>query len=236
MLDRLRRRLGHHAPPSPAAWEALTAACTAPRGFVAGDEILAQFEAPGYSTLLLSGLAGRIVTLRGGGQQITALHLAGDFVDLHSFLLHPLDHSIVALADVQVTNVSHADLRRLTEAYPELARGLWFLTLVDAATHRQWLTVVGRRDALGRAAHLLCELYLRLEDVGLAADRRFELDLTQGVFGDALCISTVHANRTIQALRRLGLVRWSRGAVEILDWEGLIRLGEFDPTYLQLAR
>lgn len=235
MVELLRRRLSHYEPPSEAEWEALRASLSPPRLFGAGEEIMAQFTSPGVSTLVLSGLTARIVTLKGGQQQVTALHVPGDFVDLHSFLIRPLDHSVMALGPCAVTTIAHPDLRRLTEAYPRLTRGLWHLTLQDAAAHRQWLTVVGRRDAAGRAAHLICELYLRLEDVGLAEDGRFELDLTQAVFGDALCITTAHANRTIQALRRDGLVRWTRRTVEILDWEALVQRAEFDPTYLQLG-
>lgn len=235
MFDPLQRRLRHYEAPEPAAWEALTAAFAGPRAYEPGEEIIPQFSQPGSSTLVVSGLAARIVQLKGGDQQVTALHLPGDFVDLHSFLLRRLDHSVVALTPCSVTSVPHGDLARTTEAHPRLTRGLWFLTLVDAAIHRQWLTVVGRRPAVGRAAHMMCELYLRFQDVGLAGDNRFELSLTQGTIGDALCITTVHANRTIQSLRRAGLLQWSQGLVQILDWEGLSRVGEFDPTYLQLG-
>jgi CRP-like cAMP-binding protein len=236
MLDRLLRRLSHYAPPSPGEWATLKAAFSPPRSFSPGEEIMAQFASPTSSTLILAGLSARVVTLQGGQQQVTSLQTPGDFVDLHSFLLQRLDHSVVAVGECLTATVSHPDLRRITDASPQLARGLWFLTVTDAAVHRQWLTVVGRREAAGRAAHLLCELYLRLEDVGLAADGRFELDLTQAMFGDALCISTAHANRTIQLLRRAGLVRWTQRTVEILDWDGLASEAEFDPTYLNLSR
>jgi CRP-like cAMP-binding protein len=234
VYEPLLRRLSHHDRPAPDAWAALTAELTPARTYAAGEEIIPQNAQPASSTLVLSGFAARVVQLQGGDQQLTAMHIRGDFVDLHSFLLPHLDHGVVALSACSTATIAHTALARISDAYPRLARALWYLTLVDAAVHRQWLTVIGRRPAAGRAAHLMCELYLRLQDVGLAQDHRFAFELTQAAFGDALCITQVHANRAIQALRRAGLLRWSQGVVEILDWDGLARLGEFDPTYLQL--
>ncbi len=234
-LTALRRKLEHHHRLDDAVWREL-ADCFGPgRAYSAGQEIMEQFSAPKNSTLILSGVAGRIVTGRDGRHQITAIHIAGDFVDLHSFLLNRLDHSVVALSDCVATNAPHHALQAVTDAHPGLTRALWFLTVVDAALHRQWLAVVGAHDALARAAHLLCELYLRMRDVGLSADHRFRLELTQADIADALCITTVHCNRTIQELRRRGLVEWSRQIVQILDWDGLVSLGQFNPTYLQLG-
>jgi CRP-like cAMP-binding protein len=234
MLERLVRKLAHYGPVRPDELDGLERIMTPPRVFARGEEIIRQFSSPRESTLVLAGLAGRRVTMEDGAAQVTALHTPGDFVDLHSFVVAPLDHSIVALADCRVTTAPHEALRLLTERFPRLARALWFLTLLDAAIHRQWLVMIGRRDALERMAHLLCEMNLRLADVGLAAGGRFELPLTQAEVADVLSLSTVHVNRVLQELRRMGLVAWTQGRVEILDGRELARLAQFDPTYLQL--
>jgi CRP-like cAMP-binding protein len=234
MIERLLRRLARYGPPDAEEQDALAAIFTPLRTFQAGATMLSQFDKPRESTLLLSGLVGRVVTLKGGAQQITALQVPGDFVDLHAFLLARLDHSILALTDCVVTTAPHVALRPLMDRYPRLGRALWYLTLVDASIHRHWLTVIGRRDAIGRAAHLLCELYVRLEDVGLAKDGAFTLGLTQAEIGDVLSLSAVHVNRVVQELRARGLVSWDRRSVLIRDWDGLCDLAEFEPTYLQL--
>ena len=235
MLDPFLRRLKRYGPPSDEECAALIEALTPPAVVPAGHEIIQQFTQPRISTLLLSGTIGRVVTLKRGAQQITALQVPGDFVDLHAFLLGNLDHSIVALSDCLTATVAHDDLRRITNRYPRLGRSLWFLTLVDAAVHRQWLAVLGRREALGRVAHVLCELYTRLADVGLAQKGQFELGLTQMHMADVLGLSAVHVNRVAQLLRRRGLITWDRrGGIEILDWDTLAELAEFDPAYLQL--
>ena len=48
-------------------------------------------------TLLLDGLMCRYKDLAGGQRQISELHVAGDFADLHSFTLKRLDHNVLAL-------------------------------------------------------------------------------------------------------------------------------------------
>lgn len=234
MFEPFLKKLSRHGPPSQAEQAALLAAFAPTRTLQAGEEILRQFSEPSESTLLLSGFCGRLVSLVDGAQQLTAVHLAGDFVDLHAFVLGRMDHSVVALTSCQIATVAHSALRNLTETYPRLARSLWFLTMVDAATHRQWLTTLGRRDALQRGAHLVCELYTRLNDVGLTDGQKFSFPMTQAGVGDILCLSKVHVNRVVKDLRARGLVAWSRRDIEILDWPGLVKLAEFEPTYLQL--
>ena len=186
------------------------------------------------STLLIEGLACRYKDLADGQRQIMELHIAGDFVDLHSLLLKRLEHNVGAITDVRLGIAPHDRLRKITEDYPHLARLLWFSTLLDSAIHRERILSVGRRSALARIAHLLCELYLRLELVGLASDHRFALPLTQADLGDANGLTAVHVNRMLKKLRDDGLVTYRGGEVAIHDWERLQRVAEFSPSYLFL--
>lgn len=188
------------------------------------------------STLLLDGMAARYKMLGGGRRQISALHIAGDFVDLHSFLLKTLDHGVVALTPCTIAQVPHEFLKELTETSPHLTRLLWLSTLIDAAIHREWITNMGRRAALERTAHLLCELFKRLEAIGRTDGWSFRLPLTQAELGDALGLSLVHVNRVVQALRTQNLVTWEGRVLTILDWERLCTMAEFDSTYLHLNK
>ena len=47
-------------------------------------------------------------------------------------------------------------------------------------------------------------------------------------------MSTVHVSRLISELRAEGVVQWSGGRIDILDWRRLAEIAEFDPTYLRL--
>ncbi len=56
--------------------------------------------------------------------------------------------------------------------------------------------------------------------------------MTQNELADAVGISAVHVNRTLQELRAAGLITLTKNKLTVKDWEGLKTLGEFDPTYL----
>jgi len=185
------------------------------------------------SHLLLEGWAFRYIALGDGRRQIVAIHVPGDFVDLHSFPLQVMDHSVATFSRCRVALAPHRQLREVTQTHPHLSRLFWLSTLIDAAVHRQWLAG-GQRSALERAAHLLCELYVRLETVGLAKDFTFAMPMSQIEFADALSISPVHTNRVLQALRNEGAASWQQREIRILDWQRLAALAEFDPTYLNL--
>lgn len=204
------------------------------REFSPGEEFIRQGTHPGESALILEGFAARVQVLKSGKRQFTALHIPGDFVDLHSLLLKIMDHGVVALSPVRMAAVPHEKLRRISETHPHLTRLLWLSTVVDAAIHRAWLAAMGRRSTAGQIAHLLCELYVRMKAVERTQDYSFPLPITQADLGDVLGKSTVHVNRALQVLRRDGLLAWKDRKVTILDWDRLVRAADFDPTYLSL--
>jgi CRP-like cAMP-binding protein len=174
----------------------------------------------------------RYKDLRNGSRQISELHVAGDFVDLHSFTLKKLDHSIMTLTPCRIAPVPHERLKAITEQLPHLTRLLWFSTNLDAAIHREWVLSLGRRTALARTAHLFCELYLRLQLVGLTEGLTYRLELTQVDLAECLGLTSIHVNRTLKALRESDLVEFRGGTVTIRDFDRLASLAEFDPGYL----
>lgn len=197
-------------------------------------ELVAEGDTPTTSCLLLSGFAARYSVLADGRRQITAIHVAGDFVDLHSFLLARMDHSVTLLTDCTVAKVPHTYLRTLTEQQPHFTRMLWLLTIIDAATYRRWLLAAGRLSSAGQIAHFFCEMFVRLQLVEQTDGFTFNLPISQGELSDAMGLSIVHVNRTLQTLRSRKIISWQGDEFRILDWNALKALAEFDPTYLNL--
>jgi CRP-like cAMP-binding protein len=189
-----------------------------------------------YSTILLSGIACRRKDMEDGRSQITELQVPGDFTDLHSFSLKYLDHDVVALTQCKFAVVPHEKLKWMTEHLPHLTRVYWFATNLDAAIHREWELSLGRRPAPARMANLFCELYVRLNMVGLTNGFTYNLPLTQEMLAETLGLTAVHVNRTLQQLRSEGNLKFDRGVVTITDWEALKATAEFDPAYLYLER
>jgi CRP-like cAMP-binding protein len=196
------------------------------------EDIVLEGSSPDHSCLIVSGFAVRQNHSLEGHRQITAFHVPGDFADLHSFLLQPMDDGVAALTSCTVAKVAHTDLKEITKKYPYLTRLLWHATLVDAAVHRAWMTSLGRMEARARFAHLLCELRDRLAVIGMVQDNSYDLPITQDELGDAFGISTVHVNRMFQDLRADGLIT-SRGKTLIInDWACLQQVGQYKPDYL----
>lgn len=199
-----------------------------------GVDLVRLGDEPTHSSLLVEGFAYRYRDSAEGHRQVLALHVPGDFVDLQSFLLKEMDHSVGTYTACRFAMVPHADLRRVTEEHPHLTRMLWLSTLIDAAIHREWLLCMGRLQAAARLAHLLCEMHTRLKVVDLTDGLSFELPLTQAQLSDILGLSPVHVNRCVQTLRAEGLVVWDGTTITIKDWAALAWRGEFDLTYLHL--
>lgn len=235
-IDTFVRKLSRRDTLTPDEVAALRAMSGTGSSVAAGADIVAQGSWPACSTLIVSGFATRYTLLGNGERQITAIHVPGDFVDLHGFLLKPMDHAVGALSDCVVWQVPHPDIRRLTEEHPHLTRLLWLTTLIDGAIFRQWIVGMGRRSALERMAHLICELHARLDTVGLTEAHSFEFPITQIELADATGLSAVHVNRVLQQLRADRLITWQGQVVTILDPEALVQLAEFDPAYLHLDR
>jgi CRP-like cAMP-binding protein len=236
LLEPLLLNLGQHDTVSEDEARLLSSVITKEARFATGDDIVVIGSRPPHSSLLVDGFAARYKMLSDGGRQITALHVAGDFVDLHAFLLKTMDHGIVALSPCHVAYADHGDLKIISERAPHLTRLLWLDTLVDGAIHREWIVAMGRRSRISQLAHLICELYARLNGVRRATDGSFHFPLSQAEMADVLGLSVVHMNRVIQSLRRERLISWTHHTISILDWARLQEVAEFDPTYLSMVR
>jgi CRP-like cAMP-binding protein len=118
--------------------------------------------------------------------------------------------------------------------HPRITQALWWSTLVDEATLREWVVNLGQRNAYERAAHLLCELFVRLRAVGLTNGNACELPITQSELGDTLGLTIVHTNRMLQDLRRDGLIELKGKYLTILDLSALKQVALFNPNYLHL--
>lgn len=204
------------------------------RSYPARETIVEEGEPMAYSTLLHEGYAARVKHTASGSRQIAAFHIPGDFVDLHSYPLECLAHSILAMTDCTIVRLPHENITRLIEKNARFARLLWFSTMVDASIHREWLLNIGRRKGAERLAHFLCETLCRSEIVRLAEGTSFPLPMTQADLADTLGFTPVHMNRIIGKLRDKGLARLENRTAHINNRKALEELAGFDPGYLYL--
>ncbi|CAN5149090.1 hypothetical protein BH24PSE1_BH24PSE1_01590 [soil metagenome] len=204
---------------------------------VRADEFVVRAgEQLNSSLLLLDGWLVRSKDLPSGERQVLEIHVAGDFADLHGFTLKRLDHDVISISECTVGVVPHDRLTEVSERHPHLARVYWLATNIDASITREMALSLGQRSALSRMAHLFCELNVRLGIVGRTSDDSFEFPLTQREPSEYLGLTVVHVNRTLQELRRMGVVEAENRRIRIVEKARLEVLADFDPSYLQLYR
>ena len=212
--------------------DALEGAFARAQAFAAKQIVVREQVPLSQCTLLLDGFVERYKDLPDGRRQILAIHVPGDFVDLHSYPLKKLEHSVAALTPIRVAFMPHAAVRALTETSAALTELLWRSTLIDAAINREWIVSIGARGAAVRLAHLFCEMNIRLQRIGFSDGRQFVFPVTQIDLADATGLTAVHANRMLRQLREDGLVEFRGGEVRINDWDALRRFAGFDTGYL----
>jgi CRP-like cAMP-binding protein len=196
--------------------------------------LVQEGEASDGIHVVLEGFACGYKLLPDGRRQIVSYSVPGDVCDLRTLRLSRMDCSIGTLSQAVVVRLSRERLQQIALESPRLARAFWQTTLVEQAIAHEWLINVGQRTAFSRAAHLLCEMFLRLRAVGLVQANACEFPLTQTEIADTLALSTVHVNRTLMELRRSGLITLRDKQLTIHHLPALEAAAGFDPAYLYL--
>jgi CRP-like cAMP-binding protein len=234
--NRLIRRLETIAPLKEDDKAALHRLPLRTRSFDENRDLVSQGGKTTECCVILEGFVARYKMVSGGRRQIISLHFAGDFPDLQSLYLDRMDHGIYALTPVRAAFIPHEAIRALIRNNDRINDILIRHALIDAAIFRQWIANIGRRTAYERIAHIFCEVYVRMQALGLAEEHSFHLPMTQAELGDATGLSPVHINRVLQRMRKDGLVV-SRGEVHsVVDWERLRRAADFNDDYLHLRK
>jgi CRP-like cAMP-binding protein len=233
-IERMVRRLETRAPLSEEDREAIRSLPFTFKTLEAAAYLVREGEPPTACVLLLSGFAYRHKITGEGERQIMSVHMPGEFLDLQNSLLEVADHNVQALTRAEVASVPVQALRALIRQRPAVTMAMWLDTLVDASIFREWIVNVGRRDAISRISHLLCEFALRLRDAGLAENGRYDMPMTQEQIADSVGLTPVHVNRVLKELGRLELIGRDRRSVSILDWDRLRKVGDFSSRYLHM--
>lgn len=212
---------------------ALAAATSMPRSVVGRRDLIREGDRPGPVFIILEGWACRYKILPSGARQILAFLMPGDCCDLHIGLLAEMDHGIQTITQVSVATIGRLDMDAMMDAHRNVAKAMYIAQLVDEGTMRAWITSMGRRASIERVAHLMCELYLRARNIGLAsAGTPLVLPLSQLLLADALGMTPVHLNRVLKELRLSGAMTLQRGKLLITDPAMLVKIAGFDENYL----
>jgi len=203
------------------------------RAAAVGVDFVREGDPTRSVTVMIDGLGYRYKQLSNGRRQIVAYVLPGDLVSSGMLASDVFDHSVHMMQPSIVASIHHMDLMTL---HPNLMRGLWSIVARELAITQEWVVNVGQRDAQARIAHLFCELYYRMLEIGQVHDGAFAFPASQQELADSSGITNVHANRTLQNLRRQGVIAFDGKTLTVANIAALKRIGLFNPAYLHLER
>lgn len=206
------------------------------RTFEAGRDLVHQGQSEQAAYILAAGWVVSYKIQPDGSRQIVDFQIPGDFLGLRSVLLHTSDHGIEPIVDIEAAEVLVSDLLQAFAETPRLATAILWAVSRDEAMVVEHLVGLGRRDADARMAHFLLELGVRLSLVGMGSKKGYACPLTQYHLADALGLSAIHVNRVLRKLREDELVTFRDGSVTFNNYEGLVKLADFDPAYLDQKR
>jgi CRP-like cAMP-binding protein len=201
--------------------------------FAARQTIANEGDDPRSGFVVVRGMACCCRNLVDGRRQILSFLMAGDFFNLDVFLLRAMCYSVVSLTPIAVAPIVRASVTALFGDHPRLSAALRWCAQQDHAILHERIIALGRRNARGRVAFLLCEMVCRQRAIGMSDDHSIRLPLTQLEMADALGLTAVHVNRVLQDLRRANLVQLDRRRLRLLDYERLSEVAEFSGGYLQ---
>lgn len=200
----------------------------------AHTDFVPQGQQVDHTCLVVEGIVGRFGQNGEGARQITCLYVRGDMADLPTVVSPKSAWGLSALTRATILRVPHVSLRHIAAEHSGVAEAFWRDCVADGSLFSEWLVNVGRRGALNRLAHLLCEMAIRSERAGQGDRYSFPLALTQTDLGDATGLTSVHINRTLKDLKSRSVITMIRGTVTIVDWDHLVALGDFNDAFMIL--
>lgn len=196
----------------------------APRRIAAGAAIFIEQEQCAECFTVLEGWVALTVATTDGGRIVLDFALPGDFIGPQANPGAPRAYSATAVTEVKVCPLPRSLMLPLVETDPALAKRLVHLAAMHEARGYDHLISNVDRDAQGRIAHLLVELYFRLNRrLPQAAGEEIPLPLTLALIGAAVGLTEVHVNRTLRRMREQGIVRVHHRHLRICDPERLIQ-------------
>lgn len=203
------------------------------RKFTRHREIIVAGYRYDHVFILLGGFVSRYKVLPDGKRLVLNVGLPGDLIGFPACLFETAVNSVSSLTEIEVAAVSFATLFSLFTRFPRIGAALFWSSACEIAMQGEHLVDLGRRSAYERLAHLLLELLVRLNAVGLADELSYRLPLTQELMADVLGLSVPHINRMIRCLREEGLATIEDQRVVIHDLVSLSSLAAFEESYLK---
>ncbi|TVV76324.1 Crp/Fnr family transcriptional regulator [Sphingomonas solaris] len=181
--------------------------------------------------IVQSGWLFSSTMLPNGSRQILRFHFPGDVMGTSGIAWLPAVHSLTAVSDCVVAELTRANFARLFREKPRLAGLFYAVAAAEGVALCDRLTSVARLDAMQRVGTLLLDILARLRVTSIGVVRSFDLPLTQTDIGDAVGLTKVHVNRVLGRLEEQGYIERNGRRVTIANEDRLVELTGFVDRY-----
>lgn len=190
------------------------------------------FREPGSARdeviFVASGLVSKYKSDASGRRQIVALRFPGEGILPRE---GNAAYGIQAIVKSEALVGKSSDFDPIVEKHPELARYFWRLIQRNESIGYEWLVNCGRRDSTARVAHLLAETATRY---GINPTKEpLPNPFTQQQIADITGQTSVNVNRVFADLERQGLIKRQGRDIHFMDWNEMLRMASFQPSYLE---
>lgn len=231
-LQVLVRKLKEHSRLTIEDLAAINSLSHSVRKLESNEDLIRQGDDPDVSAVVLSGMVARYHLLQNGARQYLSFHLTGDMPDSQALFIEKMDHAVCAIGPALIASIPHKELLSTFKRRPSVAFAIWRETLIDASIFREAITNNSARTRPARMAHLFCELFYRARASGLAQGNTFAAPISLVQLGETLGMSIATVNRSLQGLRTSRTMEFQRGVIQIKNWERLVEIAQFNPSYL----
>lgn len=204
-----------------------------PQRFSRNAVIWQQGQQSDHFFTVRSGWACSYRNMEDGSRQVLDIYVPGDVIGLREFAFRRRVSNLLVITESELCPFPKHRLSEVFEASRLLCNLFFLIAAREQAVLVERLINLGRRSAREKLAHFLLEMAYRLDKACVNVEDCNHLPLTQVLLADALGLSTVHVNRTLQELKQEGLVTLGPDGLTLRNRDGLVEVAGFDPEYLQ---
>jgi len=156
-----------------------------------------------------------------GDRQLMRFLIPGNLCDPTFFGFKLAIHPTTAITSAKVATFQSETLLEMFELWPRIGWAFWSLSGHEQAVLQQRLAVLGRCNSYERTAHLIWELWCRLDHAGYVSGRTFHFPISPELLADVLSLNLVNTIRALDRLAAEGYVEFPSGKLSIPNPERL---------------
>lgn len=200
------------------------------RRFDAGQTVVFSGDRMDFVGTLVSGIATLMQTMEDGRTQMVGLLLPSDFVGRPG--RNSAAYDVVAATDLEMCCFRKVPFENLLERTPHIAQRLLEMSLDELDAARDWMMVLGRKNAREKIASLLSIVANRDASLNLnklTGPITFEIPVGRRAMADYLGLAHETVSRQVTALRKDGVITLEgKRIITIPDMSVLFEEAGFD--------